>query len=101
MIGLLFTINRDNIVRAAIAEVTNELAWDAPVEVTARSHENGIDALIVVVGTDGTDDEAYEIVVRESTIADCLQGDDSRAVAQQLINQLAAEIRQFVDEVLG
>jgi len=98
MIGELFTINRDNIVRAAIAEVTNELAWDAPVEVTARSHENKVDALIAVSGTGG---EAYEIVVRESTITDCLQGEDSRAVAQQLVNQLAAEIRQFVDEVLG
>jgi hypothetical protein len=98
MIGPLFTINRDNVVRAAIAEVTKELTSDAPVEVTARSHENGIDALIAVSGTDG---EAYEIVIRESTIADCLQGKDSRAVAQQLVNQLAAEIRQFVDEVLG
>ena len=98
MIGELFTINRDNIVRAAIAEVTKELTSEAPVEVTARSHENKIDALIVVAGPDG---EAYEIVVRESTIADCLQEEDSRAVAQDLVDQLAAEIRQFVDEVLG
>lgn len=98
MIGELFTINRDNIVRAAIAEVTKDLTSDAPVEVTARSHENGIDALIVVSGTEG---DASEIVVRESTIADCLQDEDSRAAVQQLMQQLAAEIRQFVDEVLG
>ena len=98
MIGPLFTINRDNIVRTAIAEVTKDLTSDAPVEVTARPHENGIDALILVSGTEG---DAYEIVVRESTIVDCLQNEDSRAVAQDLVQQLAAEIRHFVDEVLG
>ncbi|MDN3445797.1 hypothetical protein [Microbacterium sp. APC 3901] len=97
MIGELFTINRDNIVRAAIAEVTKDLASDAPVEATARPHENGIDASILVTSSDG---DAYEIVVRESTIADCLQDEDSRAVAQDLVDQLAAEIRHFVDEVL-
>lgn len=98
MIGEMFTINRDNIVRAAIAEVTNELTSDAPVEVTARSHENGIDALIAV---NGTESDVYEIVVRESAIADCLQNEDGRAAAQDLVDQLAAEIRQCVDEVLG
>ncbi len=98
MIGPLFTINRNNIVRAAIAEVTKDLTSDTSVEVTARPHENGIDALILVNGTEGG---AYEIVVRESTIADCLQDENSRAVAQDLVNQLAAEIRQFVDTVLG
>lgn len=98
MIGELFTINRDNIVRAAIAEVTKDLTSDAQVEVTARLYENGIDALILVTGTDG---DAYEIVVKESTISDCLQDDDSRAVAQDLVDQLAAEIRRAIDEVLG
>lgn len=98
MIGELFTINRDNIVRAAIAEVTKDLKWDAPVEVTARSHENGVDALILVTGR-GSD--AFEIVVRESTIADCLQAEDITAAAQDLVDQLAAEIRHFVDKVLG
>lgn len=98
MIGPLFTINRDNIVRTAIAKVTKDLTSDAPVEVTARPHENGIDALILVTSSDG---DAYEIVVRESTIAGCLQDADSRGVAQDLVDQLAAEIRHFVDEVLG
>lgn len=98
MIGELFTINRDNIVRAAITEVTKDLAWDAPVEVTARLHDNEVDALILVAGSDG---HGLEIVVKESTISDWLQDDDSRAVAQDLVDQLAAEIRRAVDEVLG
>ena len=98
MIGELFTINRDNVVRAAIAEVTKDLMPSDPVEVTALPHENNVDALILVTGSDG---DAFEIVVRESTIADCLQDEDIRAAAQGLVDQLAAEIRQLVDEVLG
>lgn len=98
MIGELFTINRDNIVRAAITEVTKDLTPRDPVEVSARPHENGVDALIQVAGSDG---DAFEIVVRESTIADCLQDEDIKAAAQDLVDRLAAEIRQLVDEVLG
>lgn len=97
MIGPLFTINRDNIVRAAIAEVAKDLTPEDPVEITARAHENGIDAWILVTSSDG---DAYELVVKESTIADCLQDEDRKAVAQDLVDQLAAEIRRFVDEIL-
>lgn len=100
MIGELFTINLDNVIRAAMADVMKELKWDAPVEITARRHDNGTDALILVTGTD-SDSDALEIVVRESTIAECLQGEEIRDAAQDLVDQLAAEIRQFVDEVLG
>lgn len=98
MIGELFTINRDNIVRAAMAEVTKDLTPSDPVEVAALPHENNVDALILVTGSDG---DAFEIVVRESTIADCRPDEDVRAAAQDLVDQLAAEIRQLVDEVLG
>lgn len=98
MIGPLFTINQDNVVRAAIAEVTKDLPWDDPVEVTARPHENGIDALILVAGSNG---QGREIVFRESTIADCLQQVDIRVAAKDLIDQLAGEVRRSVDQVTG
>ena len=100
MIGELFTINLDNVVRAAMADVMKDVKWDAPVAITARPHDTGIDALILVTGT-GPASDAYEIVVRESMIADCLRDEDIRVAAQDLVGQLAAEIRGFVDEVLG
>lgn len=98
MISELFTVNRDNVVRAAIADVTKDLSPDDPVEVTGRPHENGIDALILVAGGNG---QGREIVFRESAIADCLQQVDIRVAAQDLIEQLAGELRHSVDEVLG
>lgn len=100
MIGELFTINLDNVVRAAMADVMKDVKSDAPVEITARRHDNGADALILITGT-STDSDAYEIVVVESTIAECLQDEDIRDAAQDLVDQLAAEIRRSVDEVLG
>jgi hypothetical protein len=98
MIGPLFTINRDNVARAAIADVTKGLSPDDPVEVTARPHENGIDALILVAGSNG---HGREIVFRESAIADCLQQVDVRVAAQDLIDQLAGEVRRSVDQLAG
>lgn len=98
MIGELFTINKDNIVRAAIAVVTKDLLPSDPVEVAARPHEKDVDALILVTGSEG---KTFKIAVHESTIADCLQEEDTRASAQELVDQLATEIRHFVDEVLG
>ncbi|QGH69578.1 hypothetical protein [Pseudactinotalea sp. HY158] len=98
MIGPLFTINRDNVVRAAIAEVAKDLLPDTPVEVAARPHENGVGALILVADSNG---EGHEIVFRESSIADCLQQADTRAAAQDLIDQFAGEVRRSVDEALG
>ena len=97
MIGPLFAINLDNVVRAAIAEVMKDLKWDAPVEITARTQEHGIAALIPVAGTSG---DAHEMVVRESSIADCLSSEDDRAAAQDLVSQLATEIRRLVDATL-
>lgn len=44
-------------------------------EIAARQHDNGIDALILVAG--------HEIVVRESTIIECLKADDVRASNDQ------------------
>lgn len=93
MIGQLFSVNLSNVVRAAMAEVMRDLASDAPVEITARQHDNGIDALILVAG--------HEIVVRESTIVECLKADDVRAAVQDLVGRLATKIWHFVDEALG
>lgn len=97
MLGPLFTINRDNVVRAAMAEVMKDLTLDDPVELTARPHENGIDALILVTGSDGS---SHELIVRESTIAECLRKEDFRVAAQQLVDQLVAEIKLAVDKAL-
>jgi len=98
MIGDLFTVNLDNVIRAAMAEVMKDLTPNDAVEVTARLHENGTDALILVTGTSG---DAREIVVTESTIIDCLNEEDLRTAAQALVNQLAAEVRRFVNDALG
>lgn len=98
MIGTLFTINRDNIVRAGIAEVTKDLSPDAPLEVTAHPHVNGIDALILVDDGNG---QKHEIEFKESAVADCLKQAQIRDAAQDLIDQLAGEIRLAVVEILG
>lgn len=98
MIGPTFTINRDNVVRAAIADVTKDHSPDSPVEVAARPHENGIDALILIASGSGRD---HAIVLQERAIADCLQQHDIRVAAQDLIDQLAGEIRRAVNEALG
>lgn len=84
MIGQLFTVNLSNVVRAAMAEVMKDLAPDAPVEIVARQHHNGIDALILVAGR--------EIIFRESTIIECLKEDDATAAAQDLVGRLATRI---------
>lgn len=98
MIGTLFTINRDNIVRAGISEVTKDLSPDAPLEVTAHPHANGIDALILVDRGKG---RIHEIVFKESAVADCLQQAEIRDAAQELIEKLAGEIRLAVVEILA
>lgn len=70
MNGVLFTINKDNIiVRAAIAVFTIDLLSSDPVEATAHPHEKDVDALNLVSSSDGN---TLAITDHESTIANCL-----------------------------
>lgn len=102
MISQFFMMSLSNFIQAAMNDVLRHVPADAPVKVTFGSHAPAGQAgeregYIKVTSPSGFE---REILVDDNAVAACNQAEDGRAASQELVDQLAAELRSAVSDAL-